>query len=222
MSVREWEEFVERTPLASMRFLVLDFETVTPKGTSPEPIEVAAVLWSLDQDVTGRLRFTSLMRPSAHTVVTNFDIAQTGITQRDVDSAESAELVLSELDRKAAPFGPFFVTAQNARYEYAIIRRYADSCPILGSSPFLDTIALARIVFPSLGSYRLDSLREEVGLAAIEGRHRALPDVDLTVDILSVLLSRWQEKHSSDSIGDLISVAGLPDSLPSPEQESLF
>ncbi len=54
-------------------FLVIDFETTTPTGHRPEPVDVAMLALRLR---AGRLvetsRFTALMRPPVHAPVTRF------------------------------------------------------------------------------------------------------------------------------------------------------
>src|SRR5258707_1286162 len=86
-------------------FHVIDFETTTPRGYSPEPIEVAVIsLRAHDGQLVEGPRFTQLMRPPPHAPVTPFDIDQTGITPAMVaDKAPAAE-VLGKLD--AFPASP--------------------------------------------------------------------------------------------------------------------
>src|SRR5438270_7218106 len=67
--------------LVATTFVVLDFEGTTPRGYSPEPIEVAAVALRRDGDRWQcTWSFEALMKPPTHAPVTGFDVAQTGIT----------------------------------------------------------------------------------------------------------------------------------------------
>lgn len=51
----------------STRFLVIDFEALTPAGRAPESVEVAAVVLecSATRELIERTRFESLLRPPA-------------------------------------------------------------------------------------------------------------------------------------------------------------
>jgi DNA polymerase-3 subunit epsilon len=82
-------------------FLVIDFETLTPAGRRPEPIEVAAAAVQARDGVLVEVdRFHALIRPPSDVPVTSFDIAQTGITQRDLDRASTAADVMAALDQR--------------------------------------------------------------------------------------------------------------------------
>ncbi len=76
-------------------FVVIDFETTTPSGARPEPIDVAA-LWLHARDGvpvrTGR-RFQALIRPPAHAPVSASDTYQTGITPVMVASQPAASQI---------------------------------------------------------------------------------------------------------------------------------
>lgn len=205
---------------SSFDFIVVDFETVTPKGSPPKPIEVAAD--SCDPRSTrAGLPFSEFMRPNGGAVITHFDFDQTGIRQSDVDSADPAEFVLGRLEA-LLDVDNLVLVAQNASYEFRLFRQYSDACPKLAGAVFVDTVALAKVALPDLERFNLDSIARRIGATVPSDRHRALPDVVLTKSVLRGLISSLEEAGVARSVGDLIRLAGLKDSLPHPKQQSLF
>jgi DNA polymerase III epsilon subunit-like protein len=208
--------------IRSGRFVVVDFETITPKGVPPEPIEIALAVYSFEKYPLGCPSWTSLMRPNAPFVVTPFDTAQTGITQHDVASAERSEEVLAKFDGLVAQSEASALVAQNARYELSIVRRFASVCPTLARTTFVDTVLLAKYLLPDLRSYNLDALREALGLPFQVNRHRALPDVMLTTRVFHELLQRFLASSASPSMTALVGVAGVRERPDPPMQTTLF
>ncbi|MFI1189418.1 PolC-type DNA polymerase III [Streptomyces californicus] len=211
---------------AAMTLVVIDFEGLTPAGRPAEPIEVAALALHTRE---GRLvevgRFEALMRPPADVPVTTRDVQLKGITQRMLDSAAPAAEVMARLDaRLTAP--PYRLVAHHASTEAGIIARQAAHCPVLASTPLLDTLRLAKSVLPGLRSYGLDSLLAHYGIPTPAGRHRAMPDVELTSEVLSRLLAdgvataRWSTLLELDIAGGL--QPARPPTAPGVEQGSLF
>ncbi|WP_208797922.1 PolC-type DNA polymerase III [Microbispora triticiradicis] len=206
-------------------FVVIDFEGLTPAGRSPVPIEVAAVaLVPKDGELQETWRFESLIRPPADVPVTAFDTRQTGITAAMLARAAGPEHVMATLDALLdAP--PYRLVAHGAGTEATLIAHQAAHCPALAATPLLDSVRLARAVYPELPSHGLDALMRYLRILVPAGRHRAMPDVRATVQVLRRILAenatagRWASLHAMDV------VAGLPPKrLPAIEgiQDELF
>jgi DNA polymerase-3 subunit epsilon len=178
---------VDSDSVNNARFVVVDFETVTPKGRPAEPIELAAMRIGPGLRTDPQFRFSRLIKPPDGAPITSFDTAQTGIRWEDVRDAPTASVVLTDLENRLGDQG-YLLVAQNARYEAGIIARFADVCPRMAATPFLDTVALAKQILPGLANYRLDSLAAHFRIAVPPGRHRALPDVELTARVFLGLL----------------------------------
>ncbi|MEU8196252.1 3'-5' exonuclease [Microbispora amethystogenes] len=191
-------------------FVVIDFEGLTPAGRSPVPIEVAAVaLVPKDGELQETWRFESLIRPPADVPVTAFDTRQTGITAGMLARAAGPEHVMATLDALLdAP--PYRLVAHGAGTEATLIAHQAAHCPALAATPLLDTVRLARTVYPELPSYGLDALMRYLRIPVPADRHRAMPDVRVTIQVLRRILAenttagRWASLHAMDI------VAGLP------------
>ncbi|MFJ7063144.1 PolC-type DNA polymerase III [Streptomyces microflavus] len=211
---------------AAMTFVVIDFEGLTPAGRPAEPIEVAALALRPRQGQLAEVgRFEALMRPPADVPVTARDVQLKGITQRMLDSAAPAAEVMARLDaRLMAP--PYRLVAHHASTEAGIIARQAAHCPVLASTPLLDTLRLAKAVLPGLRSYGLDSLLGHYAIPTPAGRHRAMPDVEVTTQVLTRLLDegvsagRWSTLLELDMAGGL--QPARPPTTPGAEQVSLF
>ncbi|GGV08102.1 hypothetical protein GCM10010275_55370 [Streptomyces litmocidini] len=211
---------------AAMTFLVVDFEGLTPAGRPAEPIEVAALAL---RPVGDRLvevgRFEELMRPPADVPVTARDVQLKGITQQMLSTVRPAAEVLARLDaRLTAP--PYRLVAHHASTEAGIISRQAAHGPVLAATPLLDTLRLAKTVVPSLGSYGLDHLLAFYGIPQPAGRHRAMPDVEVTAQVLARLLEEECAGGRWRTLLELDAAAGLQPKRPpadtEAEQSALF
>lgn len=193
-------------------FIVVDFETLTPKGRRPVPIEVAAL--AIRPDPTGEgwtegAQFSALIRPPDDLTPTRFDIAQTGITPADLADAPAAATVLATLDQLFQE-PPYRLVAHNAPYEAGLLADHASSCPTLAATALLDTVRLARVVYPHLPNHRLDTVLQHLRIPIPPDRHRALADVVATGEVFirivadGIAAGRWNE------LGQMDAAAGLP------------
>jgi DNA polymerase-3 subunit epsilon len=220
------DELTADERFAALTLVVLDFEGLTPAGRPAEPIEVAALAL---RPTGGRLaeagRFEALIRPPADVPVTAMDVQQTGITAKMLATAEPAATVMARLDAHLiAP--PYRIVAHHASTEAGLIAHQAAHCPHLASTPLLDTVRLARAVLPGLGSYRLDNLLGYYGIPKPADRHRAMPDVEVTAQVLARLLADGCAAGRWRTLLDLDATAGMqPKHLtldPEIEQSALF
>jgi DNA polymerase III subunit epsilon len=203
-------------------FVVIDFEATTPAGRRPEPIDVAALVL---RPHAGRLeevsRFTALIRPPEHAAPTRFDTEQTGITAAMLSGQSDAATVLAGLDaRLDSP--PYLLVAHNAPTEAGILYDYRAHCPRLATTDFIDTVRLARLAYPELPSHRLDVLIHHLGLAWPAGRHRAMPDVEVTSEVFRRVVERGASTGRWRSLRQLRVDAGYAARGGKPEQQALF
>jgi DNA polymerase III subunit epsilon len=201
-------------------FIVIDFEGTTPRGHPPEPIEVAALALRTDgQAWTETGRFEALICPPPHAPITGADISQTGITAAMVAGQPGARVVLADLDQHMSR-PPCLLVAHHAPTEAGFLYRYRDACPGLAGTGLLDTIRIARQVMPGLPAYNLDELVARLAIPLPAGRHRAMPDVQITARLFTTLLGRepglWADLRA------LTTQCGLTARASQPVQEALF
>jgi DNA polymerase-3 subunit epsilon len=204
-------------------FHVIDFETTTPRGYRPEPIEVAVISLRVQAgQLTETARFTGLMRPPPHAPVTPFDIDQTGITPQMVADQPPAAEVLAQLDALLAPSAPSLLVAHHAPVEGGVLYDYREHCPHLSLTHLLDTVRLARTVHPDLPSHGLDALMNALAIPRPADRHRAMADVQVTVQLFRRLLHDGTQQGQWATLQHLRKKAGYDAKAAMPHQEALF
>ncbi|WP_424534353.1 PolC-type DNA polymerase III [Sphaerisporangium viridialbum] len=185
-------------------YVVIDFEALTPAGRPAVPIEVAALaLVPKNGELIEAWRYQALIAPPAQVPVTAFDIRQTGIIAAMLSHAAPPGKVMAELDAAfTAP--PYRLVAHHAPTEAGLIAHQAGHCPTLAAIPLLDTVRLARLSYPELSSHSLDQVLRLLRIPVPPSRHRAMPDVEVTAEVLRRMLAentgsgRWRTLHALD------------------------
>jgi DNA polymerase-3 subunit epsilon len=153
-------------------FLVIDFETITTKGRSPEPIELGI------QKINGfnidtKASVSWLIQPPEGLRLSTFGAIQTGIKESDLVGKHSIDQVMKIVNNSCMKKDYVFI-AQNAKYEANILSYHTKKYQGIAKTPIMDTILLAKHVLPNLPNYKLDTLAHTLNLRIPEDRHRAL------------------------------------------------
>jgi DNA polymerase III subunit epsilon len=208
--------------LAATTFVVIDFEGTTPRGFSPEPIEVAAVGLRYQDGAWQRTAgFNALMKPPAHAPITPFDTDQTGISRAMVENEPPAGTVLARLDARLTK-PPYLLVAHNAPTEAGMIYLYRESCPTLSHTHLLDTVRLARLLLPDLDRHSLDALILHLGIPRPVDRHRAMPDVKITITLFDQLMALAAADPALPALATLFKACGMTAKATLPVQEGIF
>lgn len=209
---------------AATTFVVIDFEATTPTGFPAQPIEVAALALRYETGTwtTAGRPFSSLIRPPAFAPVTPADTAQTGLTAEQVGQAPSPAEALGALDRRFAAGKPYLLVAQHAATEANLIHNQREHCPALARIDLLDTIPLARYLFPGLPNYRLDTLLAHFSIKHPADRHRAYADVEVTAEVFMRLVGAADENAELSDLAALVKIAGRTAKCNMPAQGELF
>lgn len=200
----------DSTLLEDASIVVLDFETtdIAPgTGRFPEPIELAGMRLGPGLKVDTGFTFSSLIKPPAHATITPFIHRLTGIAPADVVDAPPLAEVLGTLNERLRAT-PSILVAHHAPFDASILWRYVQHCPKVATSRFVDSCALARTLVPGLQRYGLDSLCEHYALPIPKNRHRALADVELTIEVMRRLIHAAQARDLR-TVGALWDLAGL-------------
>src|SRR3989344_6945024 len=114
--------------------------------------------------------FQTLVDPQDY--VDPFVYSITGIAQKDLETAPTFGQIIDSVSEVLE--GSIFV-AHNVRFDYGFVRnefkRYGKSLTL----KHFCTIKLAKLLYPHLKSFKLDSIIDEFGIAC-EQRHRAFGD----------------------------------------------
>lgn len=105
----------------------------------------------------------------------------TGITNRDVADAPSAEEAVAQL---AEFVGGMPVLAHNATFDRTFVEGVRGGHEV--SDTWIDTLALSRMALPRLRSHRLADMAEAFGVAPVT--HRATDDVDALCGMWRIIL----------------------------------
>jgi len=173
-----------------VEFIALDLETTGLDPQIHEIIEIGLVRFSEGEP---RERLVWLVRPARPPSPEG--LAVSGISPEELAAApELAEVLPEVLDRLAGAM----VVAHNAPFDRAFLAAAAQRLGLrLPPARWVDTLALARALWPRRTGYSLQALRERLGLPA-QG-HRALPDAEAAGRVFLALLS-WLSSLSREEL----------------------
>jgi DNA polymerase-3 subunit epsilon len=189
-------------PLSDCEFVAVDLETT---GCSPgrhSIIEIGAVRMRAG---VVHAEFSSLVRPSD--ALPRAITQLTGITHEMLATAPSVDEVVAAF--RAFADGAVLV-AHNYRFDLGFLDYEAER---LWGEPFprpaLDTLFIARRLYPDLDRYSLLHLANRIG-TSVRPDHRAGNDARAAAEVLAAMLPDLAQ-HGLDTVGDLAAFCGLPD-----------
>ena len=167
-------------------YVIVDLETTGHSVKSgDELIEFAAVVVQGSEVIE---RYSTLIRPSRS--IPPFITQLTTISDEDVADSPTFEEVVPDIWKILD--GRIFV-AHNVSFDLTFLN---ESLEQAGYLPFqgraIDTVELARILYPTLESHALESLSEKFDLIHTDA-HRALSDAEATAELFIRMLERLKE-----------------------------
>ena len=167
-------------------FVVFDIETMGLNAYSNEIIEIGAV-----KIKAGRIidRYSQLFNPGKSIPYKITEI--TGITDQLVANEPSVDQVIG----KFVDFiGDAVLVAHNAPFDMGFIKRdIKEYLNIDLENSVIDTLQMARDLFPDLKKYGLGDLNKVLGLA-LENHHRAVDDSQATANMFNIFLEKYKER----------------------------
>jgi len=183
-------------------YCVLDLETT---GFSPrtEKITEIGIMKLKDGEVIEKFScFVNPEKPIPQKVV-----EVTNITDDMVKDAEKIEQVFPKMLEFIK--GSVLV-AHNAKFDIGFLKYVAKDLGYEFDFTSIDTLSLAKDIFPNLKRYKLGRIADELGIK-VEVAHRALDDVDTTVKVFKVMLEKIKEK-GIEYVQDIDQYSGDSDS----------
>ena len=166
-------------------YCVLDIET-TGLSFRTEKITEIGIMKYQDGEVIDRFEcFVNPEKPIPEEVV--------NITHITDDMVKDAETIDQVLPKVIEFVGDSILVAHNADFDIGFIKY---NCSLLGlklNNTYLDTLRLAKELFPDYKKYKLGMIAENLGIK-VEVAHRALDDVDTLVKVFRVMLAMLEEK----------------------------
>jgi predicted DnaQ family exonuclease/DinG family helicase len=164
-------------------YVALDVEATGMDSSRDEVIEIAAITFTEDRIID---RWQSLVRPRAGVP---FNIATlTGITTADVESAPRFQEVAPSLE---AFIGKHPIVGQSPQFDVEMLA----GSGLRLRNPRFDTFELATILMPDLPAYNLATIAARLNVA-VTSSHRAMADVETTVEVFRALVGLLSEYDS--------------------------
>ena len=116
----------------------------------------------------------------------------TNITNEMVKDAETIDKVLPKVLEFIGQDG--IIVAHNADFDVGFIKHNAEILGLEVPNPYIDTLALAKAMFPDFKKYKLGLIAEKLNIK-VEVAHRALADVETLVAVFNVMLKNLREKE---------------------------
>ncbi|KRF68192.1 DNA polymerase III [Bacillus sp. Soil768D1] len=172
--------------LADATFVVFDVETTGLSAVYDTIIEFAAVKIR-DGDIIDR--FESFANP--HHPLSNTTIDLTGITDDLVENAPEVSEVLEKFRNWA---GDAILVAHNATFDMGFLNiGYKNMGYPKAANPVLDTLELARFLYPEFKNHRLNTLCKKFDIDLTQ-HHRAIYDAEATGYLMLKMLKDAMEK----------------------------
>jgi DNA polymerase-3 subunit alpha (Gram-positive type) len=85
------------------------------------------------------------------------------------------------------------LVAHNAEFDIGFLKHNAKELGYDFDFTYIDTLSLAKEVFPDFKTYKLGKIAKNLGIK-VEVAHRALDDVDTTVKVFDIMIKKLKEK----------------------------
>ena len=192
-------------PPHSRKYAILDVETTGGSARRERLTEIAIAIHDGEKIID---TFESLINPER--TIPPFIQNLTGITDEMVEDAP----YFYEIAKKIVEMteGCIFV-AHNVKFDYLFIRSEFERLGYSYQRRQLCTKQLSKKLFPEIGRYSLDRLIEYFNIS-VDIRHRAMADVQATVEVFDQLLHHDQQSNIFNQlINNGIKLSKLPGSL---------
>lgn len=202
-----------------MKFIAFDLETTGFLAGMDRIVEIGAVRFENGQPDA---LFSTLVDPNMH--IPEGASKVNGITDEMVKGKPQIQALLQPF---AEFCGEHTVVAHNASFDAqfltADIEKHTSSAP---RGVVLDTLALARKVYPGLPNYKLGTLIQHLGIKA-DQLHRAEQDASCCGQLFVKMINKITGDREAPPIKNLIAMTGKPELRfpqirPRPRQLGLF
>ena len=166
-------------------YCVLDLETTGFSATTEKITEIGIMKFK-DGEVIDQ--FSCFVNPEKHIPQRVSEV--TNITDDMVNDAETIDKVYPKM---LEFLGDSVIVAHNAGFDVGFLKQNAKKLGYKFDYTYLDTLSLAKDLFPDYKKYKLGKIADNLGIK-VEVAHRALDDVDTTVKVFKVMLKMLKER----------------------------
>ncbi len=178
-------------------YCVLDLETTGFSATTEKITEVGIMKVKEGEVID---QFSCFVNPEKHIPQRVTEV--TNITDDMVKDAETIEQVFPKILEFIK--GSVLV-AHNAPFDMGFLKQNAKILGYEFDYTYLDTLSLAKDLFPDYKKYKLGKIAENLGIK-VEVAHRALDDVDTTVKVFNVMMDMLK-KRGAKTVDDIDQVS---------------
>ena len=172
-------------------YCVLDLETTGFSATTEKITEIG-VMKVKDGEVIDE--FSCFVNPEKHIPERVTEV--TNITDEMVKDAETIDKVFPKLLAFLGDDKETVIVAHNANFDVGFLKQNAKVLGYDFDYTYLDTLSLAKDLFPDYKKYKLGKIAENLGIK-VEVAHRALDDVDTTVKVFKVMVDMLKKKGAT-------------------------
>ncbi|MFB0918078.1 MAG: PolC-type DNA polymerase III, partial [Clostridiaceae bacterium] len=172
-------------------FVVFDLETTGFSHVNDRIIEIGAVRIS---NGIVKDRYSSFVDPGVRLPAKIVEL--TNIT----DSMLYGQRKINEVLPEFLEFvGDTVLVAHNANFDMGFIRTKAKDMGLEFNNPQIDTVSMARYLYPELKRHRLDSIAKHLNIF-MGSHHRAVDDAETTAQILLRSFEKLEKKGITDML----------------------
>jgi len=188
-------------------YCVLDLETTGLSFRTEKITEVGIIKIKNGEVIDEFECFVNPEKPIPYEV-----IKVTHITDDMVRDARKIEDVLPEFLEFV---GEDVLVAHNANFDISFIRHFAKMGGLKFDNTYIDTLSIARDMFPDYKKYKLGIIADNLGIR-VDVAHRALDDVKTLVKVFNVMINNLKEKGCKsindfeNTFRDTLSLKHLP------------
>ena len=179
IAVRAGEQTLDDT------YVVFDIETTGFSNIEDRIIEIGAVKVQGGEIVDSYSTFVNPGTPIPFEI-TNL----TSITDEMVMEAPKIDVILPEFLEFV---GDAALVAHNASFDVGFIEQNCKNLGLPHKYTYLDTVALARVLLPTLAKYKLNIVAKALGIS-LENHHRAVDDAGATAEIFVKFVEMLKER----------------------------
>lgn len=178
-------------------YCVLDLETTGFSATTEKITEVG-IMKVKNGEVLDQ--FSCFVNPEKHIPQRVTEV--TKITDDMVKDAETIDMVFPKI---LDFIKDSVLVAHNAPFDMGFLKQNAKNLGYDFDFTYLDTLSLAKDLFPDYKKYKLGKIAENLGIK-VEVAHRALDDVDTTVKVFNVMIDMLK-KRGAKTVNDIDGVS---------------
>lgn len=197
----------------SREIIVFDLETTGLSAATERITEIGAVKISGGEIVQ---RFNTFVNPER---AIPYEITKlTGITDDDVRDAPSQQEAL-EMFYEFCGGDAAVLVAHNANFDMSFLKQTAKRCKMSCNFTAIDTLVMARSLFPHLKKYKLDIVAKEVGIQEFN-HHRACDDAEVLAKIFLHMIGMLRSERACNCIEKINSSLAAVDVKKAPDAPS--